>query len=64
MPQKYNEAKESLKITWQMLSHLETQEEKSDKIFVKNHIVIVESMLDTLNDLKSKLAVELEKASD
>ena len=47
-----------------MLSHLETQEEKSDKIFVKNHIVIVESMLDTLNNLKSKLAEQLNNISD
>ena len=47
-----------------MLSHLETQEEESDLEFIKNHIVIVESMLDTLNVLKLKLAKELVKKSD
>ena len=47
-----------------MLSHLETQEEESDHRFVKNHIVIVESMLDTLNNLKSKLAEQLNNISD
>ena len=63
MPEEYQEAKESLKISYQMLEHISNQG-TTNKDFVKNHIIVVESMLETLLTLKDKLSTVLKKMDD